>query len=363
MSADRLRWPVLATHITLLRGISSPDAPVLLTLFPPKAKPGEKRGTSLYYATTAGTIHDGDQALQVRIRRDWQRHPQHSLGLVVNQPLPQPVDWRPGTGNGAAWGGRNAHIGPCRWLFAECDRDGFGLDQQAALAERIYGISPTFAISTGNRSLHAYIRTTRPITPEEFRILQRATAAAYLSLEPTCEVDSSLCNPARVLRAAGGQHPRTGQIAEVFSASGLALDPDRLLQRLHGIAPPPPPPAPRPFTRPLHRAAAPAMEQILKRLERHPAYASGRGQREEFRRFAAGLRAAVIEAGGTDDDALRLIQQHSPGVLDAADYWRTQWADIHAGSFWFLTGGTPERGPDLDRIAALHRSALQEVGR
>lgn len=105
------------------------------------------------------------------------------------------------------------------------------------------------------------------------------------------------------------------------------------------------------------------MEQILTRLKQHPPYASGRGQREEFRRFAAGLRAAVIEAGGSDDDALRLIQQHSPGVLDVADYWRTQWVEIGAGSFWFLTGGAPERGPDHNRIAALHRSARQEAAR
>lgn len=80
------------------------------------------------------------------------------------------------------------------------------------------------------------------------------------------------------------------------------------------------------------------MEKIRAGLDRIPPYASKQGQREKFILFVGGLRAAVREAGGSDADALALALEHSPGVLDAADYWAYDWTRTTAGSFWYQVG-------------------------
>ncbi len=383
-------WPPVAAQVAILRNRQRPEALVLLTLFPPKAHPGERRAGSLYYLATVEQILASDSALVGAIAAALFANPGHSLGLVVNEPLPLPADWgdrpehfkawcttRDGTHQtpeqqraeqerhcrdwaiGALrarrpkqWGASNEHIGPCRWLFAECDQEGFDLADQLALAIEVFDAEPTFSIATGGKSLHVYFRLAEPITPERFTALQKLVIAAFEHLSPGCKVDGSLSKPAQVLRLAGGFHPRTGNLATIHTVSNTRLDPDALEARLRGVLPPPllPPPPPRPgqLRRPQrtllpYQRTRPNMEDVLAGLELIPAFASGQGQRTEFRNFIGGLIAAVKEAGGTEQQALDLCQQHSPGVLDVADYWNFDWTKIGPGSFWHHAGWHPAK--------------------
>ncbi|MCP9786790.1 hypothetical protein [Cyanobium sp. N5-Cardenillas] len=374
-------WPAVATHVALLRSRQRPEALVLLTLFPPQPAPGEPRGWSTYYLATTAQVLAGDPGLAAAIEADLHRHPGHSLGLIVSEPHPQPAGWgsrpehfnAPKIRDGVAqtaeqqqaererrcaawvsgsaapwcrpiyWGSRADHIAPCRWLFAECDREGISGADQLALAAAVFGAPPTFSVSTGGKSIHCYWRLVEPITPERFTELQKLAVAAYRHLEPDCAVDGSLSNPNRVLRLAGGHHPRTGRLATIHSAAATVLDPDSLAVRLRALQPPPPPAPPLRQHRPRpaaagHRGGPVTMEKIRAGLDRIPPYASKQGQREKFILFVGGLRAAVREAGGSDADALALALEHSPGVLDAADYWAYDWTRTTAGSFWYQVG-------------------------
>jgi len=395
-------WSPARCHVAMLRSASRPDSLVLLTLFPPKAAPGEQRGWSTYHLTTTGKVLEACPYLVKAISTDLATRSGYSLGVVVNEPLPQPIDWgsspdhfsAPRVKDGQAlsaaqqqaererrahawnigdpracyprqWGASIDHIGPCQWLFAECDRDGMGPADQLALAAAVFGVEPTFSVHTGGKSIHCYWRLAESVSPERFVVLQKLVFAAYQHIDPGCSVDRSLAKPSQVMRLAGGPHPRTGQIATIHGASNTVIDADALEARLRALLPSPSPcrtaasPASnrRPF-RGRGRGGPVTLDRIREGLERIPTYASGQGQRPEFVRFVGGLRAAVLEAGGSDNDALALAMAHSPGVLDAEDYFRYDWSKISAGSFWYQAGGAPKRGPDWQGIAAAREAAV-----
>ncbi|WP_193916314.1 hypothetical protein [Cyanobium sp. LEGE 06113] len=267
----------MAAHVAMLRGHQRPDAPLLLTLFPPRPQPGQSVGFSRYFRTTAGQVLEADPELLAGIEAATREAPSHSLGLVVNAALPQPPDWgsqpdhfpirriRKGQPLTAAeqqayqaercelwnsgrregwcapkqWGASIEHIGPCRWLFAECDREGFPKSDQLALAAAVFGAPPTFSIDTGGKSAHCYYRLSRPVPPADWARLQALVIGAYGQLEPAASVDGSLKKPNQVMRLAGGIHPRTGALATIHTATGTLVDPAALEQHLQALQPPP----------------------------------------------------------------------------------------------------------------------------
>ena len=76
------------------------------------------------------------------------------------------------------------------------------------------------------------------------------------------------------------------------------------------------------------------IEQVMDALNCYPVIAPKTGQREAFMALAWGLREAVREAGGTDELALELIEAHSPGVVDAAEYLKTEPHTIGSSKFF-----------------------------
>jgi hypothetical protein len=381
-------WSPARCHVAILRSASRPDSLVLLSLFPPKAAPGERRGWNAYHLTTTGKVLEVCPRLVKAIATDLATRSGYSLGVVVNEPLPQPIDWgsspdhfsAPRVKDGQAlsaaqqqaererrahawnigdprachprqWGASIDHIGPCQWLFAECDRDGMGPADQLALAAAVFGVEPTFSVHTGGKSIHCYWRLAESVSPERFVVLQKLVFASYQHLDPGCSVDRSLAKPNQVMRLAGGPHPRTGEIASIHGASNTVIDADALEARLLELVPHPVPGAqrgpglrrPQRVPLPSQRGPAPTMEQIRDALTQIPAFASGQGQRPEFVRFVGGLRGAVADTGGTEQQALDLALGHSPGVIDAEDYWRYDWTRISAGSLWHLAGGHPSK--------------------
>ena len=357
MSTPTVLWQVAASHVAVLRRAStSPDAQVLLTLFPPRPAPGQPRGGSTYYPATARDVLDSDWALLETVESDLHHRPGHSLGLVVNEADPHPEDWRPGPETGRAWGTRNAHISSCWWLFSECDHDGFGLAEQVALATGVYGANPSLVITTGNKSAHTYYRLTEPITAARFTALQKLVIAAYLHLEPGCSVDRSLAKPAQVMQLAGGLHPRTGRHALIHSASTIVVDPEQLEARLQALLPAPaPPPSPpidrRPWPHGPHRPTRghlqpPTLLEITDALSRSPKRVPEQGDYPNHRNLLWGLVKACKEAGGTVETAISLMEAHSPSSAcgwDVRQIATSGGRDAHPGWFWAQVGGHPAR--------------------
>jgi len=359
-SKSPFSWPVVATHVAMLRGSQRPDAPVLLTLFPPRPQPGQSRGFSSYYRTTVAGVLEGEPALLAAIESDLHSNPTHSLGLVVNAAMSQPPDWgsqpehfplrrtRSGQPLSAAeqqayqvqrcelwnsgrregwcapkqWGASIEHIGPCEWLFAECDREGFPKADQRSLATAVFGAPPSFSIDTGSKSEHCYYRLSRPVPPAEWARLQALVIGAYGHLEPAASVDGSLKKPNQVMRLAGGRHPRTGSLATIATASCTVMEPVALGERLHALQPPQPLAPPRPQLRPRSSTTrrrnpnhVPTLQGIADHLATIPRRVPNEGRygaKDGDRNILWGLVKACEEAGYGIDTAISLMEAHSP---------------------------------------------------
>jgi hypothetical protein len=94
------------------------------------------------------------------------------------------------------------------------------------------------------------------------------------------------------------------------------------------------------------------LEQVREALQRIPAIAPKTRKRGDFMALAWSLRDAVRQAGGPDDLALQLLEQHSPGVVDAADYMKTEPHTISAEKFWSVAykAGWREKGSHRDEV-------------
>ena len=155
------------------------------------------------------------------LERLLQRHPTHSLGLIINPAKPQPRDW--GTlpehlnkaGKPKAWGASNAHIHRAVACWAEGD-GGLPIAKQLLLPAAAGLPSPSFAVSTGGKSIHHYWAMPGGITPDQFRNLQRRLVIAMDGISAEAGMDKSLHNPCRVMRLPGGYHPKTGNPTTVI---------------------------------------------------------------------------------------------------------------------------------------------------
>jgi len=283
------------------------------------------------------------QGLDVQALALWQRE-QRNLYLVIND-----------------GGDTKASITGCRAFWLEWD------DREKAWqlnAWQELGLPrPTFIIDTGGKSLHCYWVLSEPIAPDVWAPIQSR-------LIDHAGADQAVKDPSRVLRLAGSAYIGPDGLphdrASFVEAHGTRYTAEQIAAALPPepvLTPPAATPGPLPTagasitgrpplvlddgTRPEQPARS--LDQIRQALDRIPAYASGRGQRREFIRFAGGLRAAVKDAGGTDDTALDLALAHSPGVHDLADYWLSKWTEIDAGSFWWIAD---QHGYDLRATSA-----------
>jgi hypothetical protein len=101
------------------------------------------------------------------------------------------------------------------------------------------------------------------------------------------------------------------------------------------------------------------LQQVMDALRCYPVIAPKTGQRPKYMTMVWGLREAVREAGGSDELALELIEAHSPGVVDATEYLKTEPHTIGSSKFfsdafkfhgWRTAGARPD---DLDGFEVL----------
>ncbi|MDM7953899.1 MAG: hypothetical protein QUV07_11895 [Cyanobium sp. CZS 25K] len=143
------------------------------------------------------------EAHRREVERTLQRHPEHSLGVVMNPALPKPEDLgsRPEEqrkdGSAKTWGASNSHIRGGIGAWSECD-GGLSLEEQQQLPERAGLPRPSLAVWSGSKSLHMYwlLRDGEELLePERFRSLQRRLAAAIEAAVPAAKPDKGIHNP------------------------------------------------------------------------------------------------------------------------------------------------------------------------
>lgn len=187
-----VNWQEAERHLAQM-GVE-PDETVTLALFPPKVG---RRGGCAYFSYTPELPFDVEQ-----VEHGLSTRPGYSLGFIPN----------PG-------GTRDAEIRYCRALFFEDDSSA-PIEVKQKQWEQAGLPHPSLQIWTGGKSVHHYWLLTEPCTPSQFRAGQRRLFAHAARCLPGSDIDTALCNPARILRLAGGVHPETGQQSKVLTATG-----------------------------------------------------------------------------------------------------------------------------------------------
>ncbi|QQG31327.1 DNA primase/polymerase [Cyanophage S-2L] len=219
-------------------------------------------------------------------------------------------------------GDSDAEITSVNAIFGEWD-DG-DLAWQVGAWEACGLPRPSFQLRTGGKSIHHYWVFHSPVDVPAWTELQ----ARLIAL---AGFDTTNRNPSRVMRLAGCPHQRTGEVAQIFNATGELYDPGQMLQVL------PPVPIDPPAAAPVAPGGAPSsMDDIRAALAQIPPRpGAGSGTYAEYRNILWGLVKAVEEAGGTRDQAVAMMQAHSPEGWDCAQVARSGGKKISTGTFWW----------------------------
>jgi hypothetical protein len=253
-------------------------------------------------------------------------------------------------------GDSKASITRCLAFFIEWDHK--PVEWQLTAWKELGLGEPTMIITTGGKSAHLYWVLDADVDPERWAPIQ-AALIDFCGADPACK-DAS-----RVMRLPGASYIGPAGTAtgttEIVHESGKRYSLEEVQSWI----------IPDEFAdldeRPFdgmdlgdeRRDFPPSsMEQIREALAAIPAILPKNKQRKTYRKLAWGLLGAVREAGGSDADALALLEGHSPAVTDADEYLKTEPVDISANSFWWLARDAGWRPRD-DRTRTQNTSAGQ----
>lgn len=196
-------WTEAETQLAHL-GITAEEG-FYISLFPPKTRNGE----GSFNLAQQGAISKDD------IEQRLSKLPGYGFGYIPN------------------WGGtKDAEIAYCRALFYEDDNPNSSQAEKKEQWQAAGLPHPSLQIWTGGKSVHNYWILETPCSGNEFRQAQRLLFRHVKATVEGVEIDTKLCNPARVMRLAGGTHPETGQVSRVLSATGERFPLDRLVALL-----------------------------------------------------------------------------------------------------------------------------------
>jgi len=213
LSAAMVDWTEAETQLRHLNLTAAEG--FVIALFPPKTD----RSKGCHHIRVTA------EQYQPQVEAALQQRPGYSFGYIPN------------------WGGtKDSEITYCRALFYEDDNPLSGCEEKKRQWETAGLPHPSLQVWTGNKSVHNYWILDEPCTGTQFRAAQKLLFKHIKRTVSGADIDEKLCNPARVMRLAGGVHPETGQISRVLSATGERFDLDRLLALLeppHDTAPSP----------------------------------------------------------------------------------------------------------------------------
>jgi putative DNA primase/helicase len=252
-------------------------------------------------------------------------------------------------------GDTNDSITACRAFFAEWDDR--PREWQLTAWQELGLPEPTFQIDTGGKSIHSYWVLQDPVTPAHWSLVQTR-------LLDYCDADRSIKNVSRVMRLPGSYYALAdgslGEMCVMVASSGARYTVDQIETCL---------PEEEFY---LHQRKADSfadhssrsMAEVREALACIPQRRSGDNTYEKYRNILWALKKACIEAGGTEDDAIALMEDHSPtrvsgwGVRQVA----TSGGDhINASTFWYWARHHGWRPPLPARVMT-PRAAVADAG-
>jgi predicted P-loop ATPase len=243
-------------------------------------------------------------------------------------------------------------------LFVEWDDK--PVDWQRTAWQELGLPEPSIQVETGGKSVHSYWVLSEPMPTDQWLpLLER--------LIKHCGSDEQCDGVYRVMRLPGAYYidangKQTTQ-TRITLDTGKTYQPDEILPEWAGVDegadnPPDDPQPTQPRSSPRREHPPRSLKEVREALQWIPEILPGTKQRMTFRNLAWGLLGAVREAGEPDEMALALLQEHSPAVADAAEYYDTEPHSITAASFWkmarnadwkpatFSSSGNPEKQND-----------------
>lgn len=194
-------WSQAEEQLTHL-GISAEEG-FVLALFPPK---GGQGALPCEHIRVHGTLN------RELVERRLAALPGYGFGYIPN-----------------CGGTKDREIAFCRALFYEDDNPDTDLSHKRSQWETAGLPHPSLQMWTGGKSVHNYWILETACSGIEFRQGQKALFAHIKATVPGAQIDEKLCNPARVMRLAGGTHPETGELSRVISATGERFPLSQLL--------------------------------------------------------------------------------------------------------------------------------------
>jgi phage/plasmid-associated DNA primase len=219
-------------------------------------------------------------------------------------------------------GDTNAEITACRAFFAEWDDR--PREWQLTAWQELGLPEPTFQINTGGKSIHSYWVLADPITPAHWELVQGR-------LLDYCDADRSIKNSSRVMRLPGSYYAEAdGSLGEMcrmvtsaghrYSVSDIeAVLPNEAYYQHEKPA--------QHYVEPTERG----IDEIREALAAIPPRTPGSGTYHIYRNIFWGL----IQACGNTDQAIDLMQQHSPQWQGLQQIATSGGDRIGAGTFWY----------------------------
>ena len=187
-------------------------------------------------------IKGGTSKTDREIEKHLKRIPENSLGVILGVAKPEPEDWatNPNNLNKAgfvkSWGASDSHIAFLNVFFCEGDPDNMTPDEQLLCIKKAGLPDPSFTVDSGNRSLHAYWLVGQ-VPADKWKNIQQRLIQLLQDKSPELKVDSSIKNPARVMRCVGGRNSKTNKFCKFkdFNSDKYSWETfDKLLPPLEG---------------------------------------------------------------------------------------------------------------------------------
>ena len=253
-------------------------------------------------------------------------------------------------------GDNDSEITACRAIF--CEWDDRPKDWQVTAWHELGLPEPTMQVDTGGKSIHSYWVFTDPISPDLWRSLQKR-------LLEHSDADRTLKNPSRVMRLPGtfhiGPDGAIGSQVCIIHQSDAYYTPDQI----NAVLPDEQTHTQLIQARQFTDYRPHTLSDVQDALNCIPSAVPDSGQYPLFRNLMWGLIEAVIEAGGSVDQAIGMMQRHSPGFREVEQVARSNYSSITAGTFWYVArehGWRPLRQvPNV--IADNPQTAIEPSGR
>lgn len=223
-------------------------------------------------------------------------------------------------------GDKDNEITDCCAFFVEWDdRD---KEWQKTAWQELNLPEPTLQIDTGGKSIHNYWVLSPKIPPEQWREIQTR-------LLEYSGGDRTLKNPSRVMRLPGFYHTDgeglLGSMVQLIHSKPNLYTAEQFAAYL---------PEPEVIEHQINARSytendSHTLDEIRDAIRCIPAAVPKSKQYPFFRNLLWGLIAACEEAGGSADDALAIMQAHSPLFREAPQVARSAHDHVGAGTFWY----------------------------